>query len=50
LLDLRSSRPKILAIERRVPLPSPYFWLAVLQSLGEPVDWSLAAPRDTGIT
>ena len=34
-------RERIHQIVRTVPLPMPYFWLAALASLGEPVDFSV---------
>jgi hypothetical protein len=44
-----SLRRKIHGVVRRVPLPFPCFWLAALASLGEPIDWSVAVPRDDGM-
>lgn len=41
-------RQRILGVIRRVPLPYPAFWPAVLASLGEQPDWSAAPPRDEG--
>jgi hypothetical protein len=53
LFDLASTEPalrrRILAVLRRVPLPYPGFWLAALASLGEPIDWDAALPRDDGL-
>jgi hypothetical protein len=43
-----SLRRRILAVVRRVPLPYPAFWLAVLASLGEAIDWSVPLLRDEG--
>jgi hypothetical protein len=42
-------RRRILGVVRRVPLPYPAFWLAVLASLGEAIDWTVPLPRDEGI-
>jgi hypothetical protein len=42
-------RRRILAVIHRVPLPYPAFWLATLEGLGEPIDWTLPLPRDPGI-
>jgi hypothetical protein len=45
-------RQRILAIVARVPLPLPYFWLAAIASLGEPVDYDRELPNyaeQTGI-
>ena len=39
-------RRRILDVVRRVPLPYPWFWLAALASLGEPIDWSGSLPKD----
>jgi hypothetical protein len=47
-----SLRHRIRAIVEHVPLPLPYFWLAALASLGEPVDFDHEAPsyaEHTGI-
>lgn len=32
-------RARISRVVHTVPLPSPYFWLAALSTLGETVDW-----------
>lgn len=37
-------RGRILRIVLTVPLPLPYFWMAALASLGEPVDWDRKLP------
>jgi hypothetical protein len=42
-------RRRILAVVRRVALPYPAFWLAVLASLGEPIDWAVPVARDDGL-
>jgi hypothetical protein len=42
-------RRRILGLVRRVPLPYPFFWLAALASLGEPIDWTMPLPSDPGI-
>jgi hypothetical protein len=42
-------RPRILSVIHRVPLPYPAFWLAVLASLGEPIDWTVPLPHDDGL-
>lgn len=42
-------RHRLHAIVRRVPLPYPHFWLAALETLGEPVDWQAPLPVDPGI-
>ena len=42
-------RRRVMAVVRRVPLPYPSFWLAALQGLGEPVDWTAPLPRDPGV-
>ena len=42
-------RQRIRGVVRRVALPYPGFWLAALASLGEPVDWSMALPKDDGM-
>lgn len=53
LYDLASRDPqlrrRILGVVRRVPLPFPAFWLAALASLGEPIDWTVQPPADSGI-
>lgn len=41
-------RRRILSVVRHVPLPYPAFWLAVLASLGENVDWTSPLPTDMG--
>ena len=41
-------RQRLVAVVRRVPLPYPGFWRAVLASLGEPVDWTEPLPQDGG--
>ena len=41
-------RARIHTVVRRVPLPFPRFWLAALAGLGEPIDWALALPDETG--
>lgn len=43
----RELRARIARVVRSVPLPSPYFWLAALASLGEDVDWE-RVPRGYG--
>lgn len=42
-------RRRILGVVRRVALPYPGFWLAALESLGEPIDWAVPVPRDDGL-
>jgi hypothetical protein len=42
-------RHRLHTIVRRVPLPYPHFWLAALETLGEPVDWQAPLPVDPGI-
>lgn len=42
-------RRRLLGVIRRVPLPYPAFWLGALASLGEPIDWTVALPRDEGL-
>ena len=37
-------RSRIKQIITAVPLPLPWFWLAALASLGEPVDWNVPLP------
>lgn len=37
-------RSRIHRIVLTVPLPLPRFWLAALESLGEPVDWNVCLP------
>jgi hypothetical protein len=32
----------------RVPIGFPGFWRAAMASLGEPIDWSVPLPVDTG--
>jgi len=39
-------RRRMAAIVHRAPIAYPYFWLAALQSLGEPIDWSASVPRE----
>lgn len=43
----RELRARIARVVHTVPLPSPYFWLAALASLGEDVDWD-HVPRGYG--
>lgn len=40
-------RSRILAIVYRVPLPFPAFWLALMASVGEAIDWNRPLPTDT---
>ena len=53
LYRLASSDPelrrRILEVVGRVPLPYPAFWLAALEGLGMPVDWSKPLPKDPGL-
>jgi hypothetical protein len=44
-------RARIVRIVRSTPLPMPFFWLALLASLGEPVsfEWKLPRYADSGI-
>ena len=42
-------RRRILGVVIRVPLPYPGFWLAALESLGQPVDWKRPLPQDAGV-
>lgn len=42
-------RQRIHALLRRVPVGLPHFWLAALDSLGEPVDYAASPPEDIGI-
>lgn len=42
-------RQRLLAAIRRVPLPYPHFWLAVLAGLGEAIDWTEPLPEDCGL-
>jgi hypothetical protein len=37
-------RSRIKSVVLTVPLPLPYFWLAVLASLGEPIDFDVPVP------
>ncbi len=50
LYDLASRDPDLRArihrIVRTVPLPLPHFWLAALQTLGEPVDLAAQLPSE----
>jgi hypothetical protein len=39
-------RGRLHVLVRRVPLAYPAFWLAALEGLGEPVDWSAPLPED----
>jgi hypothetical protein len=48
-MDDEGLRRRLHAIVRRVPLPYPHFWLAALETLGEPVDWHAPLPADPGI-
>jgi hypothetical protein len=38
-------RHRIMHVVTTVPTPLPYFWLAALASLGEPVDWNAPVPK-----
>jgi hypothetical protein len=39
-------RRRIAGLLGRVPVPLPYFWLAALKGLGEPVDLAQPVPSD----
>lgn len=41
-------RRRMHAILYRVPIAYPGFWLAALQGLGEPIDWSRKLPEGEG--
>ena len=42
-------RTRMRKIVERVELGFPGFWLALLASMGEPVDWSRPLPRDESL-
>lgn len=39
-------RARIHRVVRRVPLAYGHFWLAALEHLGEPIDWSVPLPAE----
>lgn len=46
--DAEALRARVLSIVTRVPTGYPYFWLAALQALGHPIDWSVQPAVDPG--
>ena len=42
-------RHRMRSIVERVEIGFPGFWLALLVSMGEPVDWDRPLPRDQGL-
>ena len=41
----RELRGRILSVVRRVPVPLPHFWLALLRALGDDVDVGQSTPE-----
>jgi hypothetical protein len=46
--DAQALRARVLAILTRAPTGCPYLWLAALQALGHPIDWSVRPAVDPG--
>jgi len=44
-----SLRARMRTITETVEIGFPGFWLALLTSMGEPVDWNLPLPKDQGL-
>ncbi|MBK5254476.1 MAG: hypothetical protein JJE39_00435 [Vicinamibacteria bacterium] len=44
-----SLRTRMRKIVERVELGFPGFWLALLEGMGEPVDWSKPLPKDPSL-